>query len=193
MKHTTGRWAWLAALFLSGAALAQLSESLGERVKICAGCHGADGNSQMAGVPSIAGQPKIFLENQLVLTREVLRGTEIMQNLMHGLSDKEIIAIANHFAALPARSAPGEAGPALAKRGARLAGKLRCGICHLKDFSGQQQIPRLAGQREEYLFDTMIAFRDHPRPGGDTQMSAVLYGVSDDDIKALAHFLSRIR
>jgi cytochrome c553 len=63
----------------------------------------------------------------------------------------------------------------------------------LKDFRGQQQIPRLAGQREEYLLSTMIAFRDNPPPGSDTQMSAVLYDVSDADIAAMAYFLSRFR
>ncbi len=37
----------------------------------------------------------------------------------------------------------------------------------------------------------MIAYRDNQRSGGDTIMAAALYGVSDADIKALAHFLSR--
>lgn len=194
MKQTAGRRAWLAALFiLAGPVFGQQPGSLAERIKGCAACHGADGNSQMSGVPSIAGQPKVFLETQLVLTREGLRSTEVMQNVVRGLSDKEIVAIATHFAALPARAAPGETDAALVKRGRQIAGKFRCGICHLKDFRGQQQIPRLAGQREEYLVSTMIAFRDNPPPGVDTQMSAALYGVSDTDIRAMAHYLSRIR
>lgn len=194
MKQTAGRRAWLAALFiLAGPVFGQQPGSLAERLKGCAACHGADGNSQMSGVPSIAGQPKVFLENQLVLTREGVRSTAVMQNAVRGLSDKEIIAIASHFAALPARAAPGEADAALVKRGRQIAGKFRCGICHLKDFRGQQQIPRLAGQREEYLVSTMIAFRDNPPPGVDTQMSAALYGVSDADIRAMAHYLSRLR
>jgi len=54
-------------------------------------------------------------------------------------------------------------------------------------------MPRLAGQREEYLLDSMKSFRDHPRRGGDTIMSAALYGVSDEDIRAMAHFLSRLK
>jgi cytochrome c553 len=193
-KRSAGRWAWLTALFLlPGAALAQPGQALDERIAACAGCHGEGGNSQTPGVPSIAGQPKIFLENHLVLTREGVRGSEVMQNVMRGVTDKEIIAIAKHFAALPARAAPGETDPALAKRGRVLAGKLRCGVCHLKDFSGQKQIQRLAGQREEYLVSVMLAFRDKPPPGADTQMSAVLYGVPDADIRALAHFLARLK
>jgi cytochrome c553 len=79
----------------------------------------------------------------------------------------------------------------LAKTGSQKAKELRCGVCHLSDFRGQNQIPRLAGQREAYLEAEMRAYRDGKRTGGDTIMAAVLYGVSDADIKALAHFLSR--
>jgi cytochrome c553 len=87
--------------------------------------------------------------------------------------------------------ATGRADPVLMKQGDELAKKLRCGVCHLSDFRGQNQMPRLAGQREEYLLSEMRAYRDNKRPGGDTQMSAVLYGVTDADISALAHLLAR--
>ena len=50
---------------------------------------------------------------------------------------------------------------------------------------------RLAGQREEYLDSEMRAYRDNRRKGGDTIMAAALYGVTDADIRALAHFLAR--
>jgi cytochrome c553 len=89
--------------------------------------------------------------------------------------------------------ASGPADPALMKQGAARAKELRCGVCHTSDFSGQNQIPRLAGQREEYLDSEMRAYRDGKRKGGDTIMTASLYGVSDADIKALAHFLARRR
>jgi len=74
-----------------------------------------------------------------------------------------------------------------------LASKLRCNNCHLPDHSGREQIPRLAGQRGEYLLDSMRSFRDRPRRGGDTIISAALYGVSDEDIRAMAHNLSRLQ
>ena len=50
-------------------------------------------------------------------------------------------------------------------------------------------MPRLAGQREDYLEAEMRAYRGNQRP--DTTMAAALYGVKDEEIKALAHFLSR--
>ena len=62
-----------------------------------------------------------------------------------------------------------------------------CGTCHLPDYSGQGQVPRLAGQHEEYLVVTMKMYRDNPQPGRDTAMSAVLRGLQDADLANLAH------
>jgi len=68
---------------------------------------------------------------------------------------------------------------------------MHCGQCHLADFRGRAQMPRLAGQREDYLVDTMKSYRDGKRTGADTTMSEVLYGLKDADIVALGHFLAR--
>jgi cytochrome c553 len=181
-----GRWAWLATALFISMAFGQ------ERVQLCAACHGADGNSVDPKVPSIAGQPKLFLETQLVLFREELRKSDLMLPVVKGLKDPQLIALAEHFSKLPAKGMEsGAADPALMKTGQERAKALRCGICHLSDFSGQNQVPRLAGQREAYLEGEMRAYRDGKRTGGDTIMAAALYGVGDADLKALAHFLSR--
>ena len=180
-----GRWALLTAFFIS-TALAQ------ERLQLCAACHGDGGNSTNPEIPSIAGQPKLFTETQLVLFREELRKSEQMLPIVKGLKDAEIVKLADHFSKLPAKGMEsGAPDPTLMKTGQEKAKALRCGICHLSDFRGQNQIPRLAGQREVYLGKELRAYRDGKRAGGDTIMAAALYGVSDADIKALAHFLSR--
>lgn len=183
-----GRWAWLlTALFVSHACGQ-------ERLQLCAACHGDDGNSTNPQIPSIAGQPKLFIETQLVLFREELRKSEQMLPVVKGLKDAEIVKLAEHFSRLPAKGMEkGTPNAALMKTGAERAKALRCGICHTSDFGGQKQIPRLAGQREAYLEAEMRAYRDGKRTGGDTIMAATLYGVSDSDIRALAHFLSRSR
>ena len=179
------------AFALCAACCAQ-AQKPSERLKICGTCHGTDGVSPTPGVPSLAGQQKVFLENQLVLIREGLRGTEVMQKLLHRVPDKEIVAIAEHYSrAAPRPAAGAKADPALMQRAQQVARKLRCGECHLPDYRGQSQVPRIAGQREDYLLETMLAFRDKPKPGTDTIMSAALHGVSDADLKALAHFLAR--
>jgi cytochrome c553 len=181
-----GRWALvLTALFISQA-------EGQERLALCAACHGGDGNSANPQVPSIAGQPKLFIENQLILFREELRRSDQMLPVVKGLKDPEVIKLAEHFSKLPAKAMEtGALDKALALRGSQKAKELRCGVCHLPDFTGQNQIPRLAGQREAYLEAEMRAYRDGKRTGGDTIMAATLYGVSDADIRALAHFLSR--
>jgi cytochrome c553 len=156
-------------------------------------CHGPGGNSVTPGIPSIAGQPKLFIENQLVLIREELRPSPQMLPIVKGMKDAEITRLAEHFSKLPAKSMEsGKPDPKLVQRGRERAGALRCGVCHVSDFKGQKQVPRLAAQRGQYLAAEMRAYRDDKRKGGDTLMTAALYGVSDADIAALAHFLSRL-
>ncbi|MFY9317642.1 MAG: c-type cytochrome [Burkholderiales bacterium] len=184
-----GRWALLAALFVC-TAQAQVPE---ERLRACAACHGADGNSAIAGTPSIAGQPKIFLENYLVLTREGLRGNDVMQGLLKRVPDKEIVALAVHYTKLKSRSPEDKTDPKLFNRGKEIAARNRCASCHEKNFQGREQMPRLAGQREEFLAEVMLQYRQNRRPGGDTLMNAALHGIPEADFKALAHYFSRLK
>jgi cytochrome c553 len=181
-----GRWAIMLTAFFSVVVFSQ------EKTQLCAACHGPDGNSPDPKIPSIAGQPKLFIETQLVLIREELRKSEQMLPIVRGMKDPEIIKLADHFSKLPSKGMEtGAADPALLQRGSQKAKELRCGICHTADFGGQKQVPRLAAQREAYLEAEMRAYRDGKRSGGDTIMAATLYGVSDADIRALAHFLAR--
>lgn len=53
-------------------------------------------------------------------------------------------------------------------------------------------MPRLAGQREDYLVHSMLQFKNNQATGRDTIMTASLYGISDADIKAIAHYLSQL-
>lgn len=190
MLHASrGRWAvLLAALFLCSA-----HGQVEELAKPCAACHGADGNSAIAGTPSIAGQPKIFLENYLVMTREGIRGAQVMQALLKGVPDRDIVALAVHFSKLKAKASDEKSDQKLFNRGKDIAAKNRCASCHDTGFRGKEQMPRLAGQREEFLAEVMLQYRQNKRPGGDTLMSAALYGIPEADFKALAHYFSRLK
>ena len=162
----------------------------GERVKLCGACHGEDGNSRMPNIPSLAGQPEFFLVNQLFLFREGVRKVAGMSEVTKGLKDDDLVALAKHFTALEAKPSEETIDPALVKRGDALAEPMRCASCHLPNLAGQQQMPRLAKQRIDYLIHSMKQFRDDTRSGADTLMSNVLIGVSDDDLAALAHYAS---
>ena len=157
----------------------------------CMACHGPQGNSTISAMPSIAGQPKVFIENQLVLIREGLRDVPAMKAVMGSLNDEEIVALARYFSAQEALPRTGEVQAARFAAGAQVSRRALCGTCHLPSYAGQSQVPRLAGQDEAYLALTMRMYRDKPAPGRDTAMSAALYGLSDVDLESLAHYLAR--
>jgi cytochrome c553 len=169
------------------------AQALPERVKLCESCHGPGGNATLEKTPSIAAQPDTFLENQLVYFREDLRNAPAMQAVAKGLKDEEITALARHFAAQKAVGAAARSDAAASARGKALADKMHCGQCHLPAFQGREQMPRLAAQREDYLLEAMVGYRDGKRTGADTTMTEVLYGVGDEDLKALAAYLSQLR
>ena len=160
----------------------------------CGGCHGTEGRAAVPNTPMLAGQPPDFHVLQMILFRERLRNVPPMADLAQGLADGEIEDIAMYFAGLqPAppedRSAQDET---LMARGQVLSQQLRCGVCHLPDFRGREQIPRLVGQREDFLLRTMQEYRDNIRVGTDTSMNAVVYGVPDAHLVALAHYLAHL-
>ena len=165
-----------------------------QRLELCAACHGPQGLSRDPAIPSLAGQPKIFLENQLVIIREGLRDVPQMRGTLDGLKDPDLTALANYFASQPApQPAAGPVNEARFQRGKELARSALCGTCHLPDYSGRQQVPRLAGQHERFLLDSMKSFRDHPGPGRDTIMSAALFGIPDAQLEDLAHFFAHMK
>ena len=176
----------LAAVVFAGAPA--LAQSAAERLQMCGACHGEDGNSKMEKIPSIAGQPEFFILNQLVLMREGIRKVEAMAPIVKGMKDEEINALAAHFSKLTAKKDDEPVDAELVKRGVEIAAQKRCVSCHGNNLQGDQQVPRIAKQRIDYLTPVLIEFRDGRREGADTIMSQPVAGLSDADLKALAHF-----
>lgn len=177
---------WAAALHGAGA------QSLQERLQVCGTCHGEKGNSLMEKTPSLAGQPELFLTNQLILMRDRVRLSEVMAPFAKGLTDAQIIELAVHYSKLPPEKGPEPVDQALVPRGEALSKSLRCGSCHQANYAGGEQIPRLAQQRIDYVVESLIAYRDGRRYGIDTSMNGVMVGVPDPDIRALAHYLAGV-
>ena len=171
------------------AAYAQISA---QRLALCAACHGADGNSQIKGIPSLAAQPKLFLETQLVLIREGVRDIPSMKGMLNGVSDAEVTALAQYYADKPLAPVPTDRDAEVFARGGKLAEGMRCGICHVPTYLGREQIPRLAGQREDYLLLSMQQFKNNQAVGRDSNMAASVYGVSDQDLQDISYFLARL-
>ena len=178
----------LAAALAFAAPAATQAATLQERVALCAGCHGEDGNSQLDKIPSLAGQPAFFVLNSLFLMREGVRKVDAMTPFVKDLTDADLDALSRHYAALPTKPSGEKIDAALAAKGAAVAAQRGCVSCHLPTLAGQEQMPRLAKQRIDYLIPTLKSYRDAPRPGADTAMSAAIAGATDEDIAALANF-----
>ena len=157
---------------------------------LCAACHGDKGNSQMPRSPSLAGQPRVFIENQLVMIREGLREVAQMKGLLADMKDEEFTALAKYFSQQKIQSQTTARNIEKVARGAVLSKRGNCGSCHMPDYAGRDQMPRLAGQREDFLLSSMKEFRDGRALGRDTIMAATLRGLSDVALTDLAHYLA---
>ena len=176
---------------LPGVPLGHASLPAPARATQCMACHGPGGVSQIPSMPSLAAQPRVFLENQLVLIREGLRDVPSNDPFLDGVPDTELTALARYFSAQPAPAvAKGPVDALSFERGQKLAKAALCGTCHLSSHQGRDQVPRMAGQQEQFLRDVMKKYRDHPGPGRDTTMAAALYGINDAQLKDLAHFFA---
>src|SRR5215471_15731199 len=141
----------IVAMFMGLTALPAAAQSLEERLPACLACHGEKGQSETPDVPSLGGQPEFYLTIQLYMFREKLRVVEIMNDVTKGLSDDDLRKVASTIAKLPPPR-PGEAAdPARSERTQAVIGQNRCNFCHTRNFAGEQNVPRLAGQREDYL------------------------------------------
>jgi cytochrome c553 len=125
--------------------------------------------------------------------REGIRDVPSMKGLLDGLTDTELTAIAQYYSEFPLPKPPEDRQPTLYSQGEKLSKEMRCGICHLPTFVGREQIPRLAGQREDFLLSSLQQFRNNQAMGRDSNMAASVQGASDEDLRALAHYLSRVQ
>jgi cytochrome c553 len=183
----------LGAVFvLIMAVLPVTAASLEERLAPCLACHGEKGQSEQPEVPSLGAQPAFYVMVQLYMFRERLRPVEVMNAVTQGLTDDDLRSMADSIAKLPPPhpvEAPGD--PARLERARALIQQYRCNFCHNPNFSGAQQVPRLAGQREDYLVKALREYKNNTRRGYDPAMAEVLYEISDEQLLDLAYFLAR--
>ncbi len=161
------------------------------KVAICAACHGPEGSKPIAGMPALSGQQEEFLVLQMILLREGLRDVPAMSGMLKTFNDRDLIDIAAYYsAAKPFTNSGNERNPQRYALGAEISKAMGCGSCHMGNYAGQRQVPRITSQREDYLTSALKAYRDNQRSGVDTSMNAVMYKATDADIAALAHYLA---
>jgi cytochrome c553 len=184
----------IAALAFALIASLGRAETLEERAAPCLACHGERGQSETENTPSLSAQQAPYALIQLFMFREKLRVFEPMNEMAKALSDDDLRAFSEFIGKLPKPEPPTDAGdPARLQRAQALVQQHRCNSCHNTDFSGKDNVPRIADQREDYLAKTMREYKDNSRHGYDGTMAEVLQPVTADQIADLAYFLARVR
>ena len=174
-------------------ARAQASDAQRQKAEPCSACHGAEGRSTLAEIPSLAGQPKQFITTQLVMFREGNRRNAVMNALAAPLTNADINELGGWFATQSPAAAGAPLGADAAAAGKGLTEKFGCVTCHGAELHGQQHIPRLAGQRADYLKTQLLGFKAQTRFDMDGNMTAAAQPLSPADIEALAAYLSALR
>lgn len=184
----------VASVLLLSMISAAAADSFEERVTTCLACHGEKGQSETPEVPSLGGQPVDYLLIQLYVFREKMRPVEIMNEQTKDLSDDDLKRFAAFIAALPPPQPAAEAAdPTRMDRGKGLVSQHRCNACHAPNLAGQDQVARLAAQREDYLLMSLRAYKSNARPGYDAAMASVVQPLSDDDLSILAYYIARMK
>ena len=131
---------------------------------------------------------------QLFFYREGRRKSPEMNTVAKDMSDADLTAISDYVAGLPPpQPTAGAVDEARYRRGEELASKRICGTCHNPDYSGREQMPRVAGQREAYLLKSFKEYQTGARVGTQAAMAEAVRGFSDVDLADLAYYLARFR
>jgi len=189
-------------LFLSAVCLGAQAQGDAEAGKakaaVCAACHGADGNSVNPVWPKIAGQGQTYLSKQLHDFQSGARKNPSMTPMAAPLSDTDIDNLAAYFSIQKRK--PGVADKTLVTLGEKIyrggkpdKGTAACMACHGPTGAGNPAAgyPALNGQHSAYTTLQLKAFRHGDRdndPAGMMRTEAA--GLSDDEIKAVASYIS---
>ena len=179
------------------------ADTVVERAAPCLACHGEKGYSDHPVVPSLGGQPALYLLIQLYLFRENQRASlyrkddhmiQIMSEMTKGFSDDDLRKFSEFLSKLPPPPVPPDApDPARMQAGGALITQHRCNSCHNLDLSGRENVPRISNQREDFLAKTLREYRDNIRHGYDGVMASVVAPINDVEIADLAYYIARFR
>jgi cytochrome c553 len=186
-------WAIIAVLATTWLPAPARAQTIEEKAQLCAACHGENGIPQDKTTPVIWGQYQGYLYLDLRDYKSGARKNDIMSPLAQTLERDDMMALALYFSQkrwpdLQQPSAP----PDVAARAIRANASVGCTGCHQGQYQGEGTQPRLAGQSQEYLRQTMIDFRTRAR-GNNPGMTDLMLATSEDDIAALAQYMAGLQ
>ena len=174
--------------------------------QVCVACHAADGNSELAANPKLAGQFPEYLHKQLANFKpadgkKAERDNAVMAGMVANLSDADMRNVAAFYASQKLKPETAKNKMLVAQgqklyRGGNLAtGVAACAGCHGPDGAGiPSQYPRIGGQYAEYVEAQLKAFRSGARandPNG--MMRDVAAKMTEPEIKAVAEYVAGLR
>jgi cytochrome c553 len=165
---------------------------------VCAGCHGADGNSGINPLwPKLAGQHPQYIEKQLKDFQAGNRSDPLMSPMAKPLSAQDIANLAAYFSSQSKKSGTAaadavEKGGKIFRAGNPATGVVACMACHGPTGSGNPLalFPALNGQNAAYVEKALKDFRSNTRTN-DTgkMMQGVAARMTDEEIAAVAQYI----
>ena len=155
----------------------------------CDGCHGKNGNSRKAGIPSLTGLHVKYLVSATRDYRDGVRKNDVMKKMVSHLSDADIEKAAFYYATqTPVTSKPAPRAD-LAAGGKISSG---CTSCHGEGgISTTPATPSLAGQDASYL---AAATRNYARGARSNEnMAGPAKGLKPDEIVNVAAYFASLK
>ena len=184
--------------FTAGASAAGDVDAGKKKSAVCAGCHGADGNSPSDMFPKIAGQNASYIVKQLADMKTGKRDNPVMAPIVANLSQQDMEDLAAYFASQ--KATPGAvseelkaAGEKIYRGGNKETGVPACMACHGPTGAGMAAAkwPALAYQYPAYVEKQLHAFASGDRHNDPNHMMRDISSrMSDKEIKAVAAYVS---
>ncbi len=163
-----------------------------EKAAVCAACHGPDGNSTDPQYPIIAGQNARYIYLQLRDFKEGRRKNPLMSPMATNLSKKDMLDLAAYYSAQKATRENAKGDPGKIDEGRKIADAALCPMCHLGGFSGQNEVPKVAGQHYDYIKKQLLAFKNRTRTNDAGSMTAYMSNVTPEQMEALAAYAASL-
>ena len=161
------------------------------KAEVCGACHGPNGISPTPAVPSLAGQPAVYLHWQLVLYRDGRRNDPQMTPLATSLDDGDMADLAAWYASRPPVLPPrAPLTPAQMRAGRALAEQHFCFACHGPALEGREYAPRLSALHLDYLASQLRRFKAGTRGELDGAMTTAAQPLTEAAIVELARFIA---
>jgi len=142
--------------------------------------------------PILAGQTFRYTYLELRDFKEGRRTDPQMSPMAEPLTRTDMLDLAAFFAAQKPQANGFKPDPARAARGKAKADETLCSMCHLGNFIGQNEIPRVAGQHFDYTVKQLRDFKNRVRTNDAGNMTAVARTLGDQDIEDLGHYTASL-